>query len=200
MFAHHTKLYDTISFFTYLYEQCPLPPLRRAGIARAYELVILDDENTGYETADSVAKMLNLVVRVHAEGRDAESYEQHRLKRPDFMWMESRGLMMSGTNGTQLWDTAFVMQGVVSIGLGKYEENKESLVRALTWIEGAQMMEDPMHYHTAYRHTTKGAWGFRSVFRPTCFLCQTYNCLFFFFFFAVRENKDIQLVTALEKA
>ena len=79
----------------------------------------------------------------------------------------------------QHWNTVFVMQGVVSIGLGRYEENKESLVRALTWIEGAQMMEDSMHYHTAYRHGTKGAWGFRFVPRPTFLLwfpSPTYNC------------------------
>jgi lanosterol synthase len=48
----------------------------------------------------------------------------------------------------------------VETGLAVEEENKASLVKALEWLDEAQIRKDPKHYHTSYRHSTKGAWGF----------------------------------------
>lgn len=88
------------------YENCIVPSLRRAGIEKAYNLIVLEDENTGYQTLGPVSKMFNLVARAHREGSDSEAYKQHAIKRQDFMWIGGEGMMMCGTNGSQLWDTA----------------------------------------------------------------------------------------------
>lgn len=140
-----------------------MPPLRKAGINRAYELIVLEDENTAYQTLGPVSKMFNLVARAHAEGPESFAYKQHEIKRQDFMWIGKDGMMMCGTNGSQLWDTGFITQALVETGLAQLEENKESLIKALEWLDDAQIQNDPKHYHTSYRHTTKGAWGFRYV-------------------------------------
>jgi len=144
-----------------MYEWCTVPPLRRAGVNRAYELVVLEDENTDYQTLAPVSKMFNLVARVHAEGTQSEAYKQHMIKRQDFMWMGAEGMMMCGTNGSQLWDIGFITQALVETGLAYEEENKESLLKALEWLDEAQIQNNPKHHHTSYRHATKGAWGFR---------------------------------------
>lgn len=68
--------------------------------------------------------------------------------------------MMCGTNGSQLWDVAFIAQALVESGLAEEGDNKESLIKALDWLEQCQMTENPKHYETAYRHRTKGAWPF----------------------------------------
>jgi lanosterol synthase len=34
----------------------------------------------------------------------------------DFMWMSEEGMMMNGTNGSQLWDTAFIVQAMAEGG------------------------------------------------------------------------------------
>jgi lanosterol synthase len=79
------------------------------------------------------------------------------------MWLGAEGMMMCGTNGSQLWDVGFITQALVETGLANLEENKESLLKALEWLDEAQMRDDPKHHHTSYRHATKGAWGFRFV-------------------------------------
>jgi lanosterol synthase len=146
-----------------LYESCPLPPLRAAAVARAYKLIVLEDENTGYQTLGPVSKMFNLVARAYHEGPESEAYRLHKSKRDDFMWMGSEGMMMCGTNGSQLWDIGFITQALVETGLADLPENKESLIKALEWLEDGQILDHPKHYKTSYRHGTKGAWGFRWV-------------------------------------
>ncbi len=63
----------------------------------------------------------------------------HAIKRHDFLWVGANGANMSGTNGVQLWDLAFIVQALVETGLGEQEENRESLVKALEWLEQAQI-------------------------------------------------------------
>lgn len=161
LYAPHSGLFDTINVILTSYEHCILPPLRRAGIDRAYELVVLEDENTEYQTLGPVSKMFNLIARAHREGPESNAYKQHEIKRHDFMWIGADGMMMCGTNGSQLWDVGFITQALVETGLANLEENKESLLKALEWLDEAQIQNDPKHLHTSYRHTTKGAWGFR---------------------------------------
>lgn len=141
---------------------CAFPPLRTAAIKRAYELVVMEDENTAYQTIAPVSKMFNQIARFHQEGSNSDAYRQHMLKRRDFMWLGSEGMMVCGTNGSQLWDTAFIAQAVVETGLAYEEDNKDSILKTLRWLDDAQIQENPRHFHTAYRHQTKGGWGFRS--------------------------------------
>ena len=163
LYMPHTRILDALNVVLSVYEQCTLPPLRLSGMARAYELVVLEDENTDYQTLGPVSKMFNLIVRAIVDGPDSDAYKQHKIKRQDFMWLGSEGMMMCGTNGSQLWDVGFITQAMVETGLAAEEENRESLVKALEWLDEAQMRTDPKHYHTSYRHSTKGAWGFRYV-------------------------------------
>lgn len=160
LYIPHHPVLDVLNGILNTYESCALPPIRRAALARAYELIVLEDENTAYQTLGPVNKMMNLMCRAHVEGHESDAYAQHKLKRRDFMWIGGRGMMMSGTNGSQLWDIAFIAQAVVESGLADEEENRESLVKVLEWLDQCQIRENPKHYETAYRHQTKGAWPF----------------------------------------
>ncbi|PPQ66646.1 hypothetical protein CVT26_009400 [Gymnopilus dilepis] len=162
-YAPHTTLFNTIAAILSCYEHCTLPPLRRAGLERAYKLVVMEDENTGYQTLGPVSKMFNLIARYHAEGPESYAYKMHSIRRQDFMWIGAEGMMMCGTNGSQLWDVGFITQALVETGLANEEEFKESMVKALEWLDQAQIRDNPKHYEEAYRHTTKGAWGFSTT-------------------------------------
>ncbi len=159
-YVQHHPILNFIYVFLNAYESCTIPPVRRAALNRAYELIVQEDENTGYQDLGPVNKMMNLIARVHVEGRDSEAYKLHKLKRRDFMWIGKRGMMMTGTNGSQLWDLAFITQALVESGLAEEEDNRESLLKALQWLDEHQIKENPKHYETAYRHRTKGAWPF----------------------------------------
>ncbi|KAL4246237.1 Lanosterol synthase [Abortiporus biennis] len=161
LFCPHTALFDFLNVILGSYEHCVIPPLRRIGVDRAYKLVVYEDENTSYQTLGPVSKMFNLIVRAHAEGTESTAYKQHLEMRNDFMWVGALGMMMCGTNGSQLWDTGFITQAVVETGLAEEtEESRESLLGALKWLDQCQIRQNPKYYEVDYRHPTKGAWPF----------------------------------------
>jgi lanosterol synthase len=156
----HSGLFDFISVILSAYEQCIIPPLRHAGTESAYKLIVYEDENTGYQTLGPVSKMMNLIARYHVEGPESEAYKRHDEKRRDFMWLASEGMMMCGTNGSQLWDIGFITQALVETGLASEENHKESLIKALQWLDRCQIRENPKYFEVSNRHRTKGAWPF----------------------------------------
>jgi lanosterol synthase len=68
--------------------------------------------------------------------------------------------MMMGTNGSQLWDTAFMAQAAIETGLADEEDNRTSVFGMLDWLDKCQIRDNPRHYTRGYRHRSKGAWPF----------------------------------------
>ncbi|SRR5258708_1233242 len=156
----HSSLFNLIAVILGAYEQCCVPPLRNAGVKYAYKLVVCEDENTSYQTLGPVSKMLNLVARFHGDGPGSYSYKRHDDKRHDFMWLGAEGMMMTGTNGSQLWDIGFITQSLVETGLANDEDNKPSVIKALQWLDRCQIRDNAKHFEIMSRHRSKGAWPF----------------------------------------
>lgn len=74
--------------------------------------------------------------------------------------MSSEGMMMNGTNGSQLWDTALLTQGVIESGLAHEKQNHESMKRVLTFLDVQQIRKNPPFMKEGYRDPTLGAWAF----------------------------------------
>ena len=160
LYSPHTTILEGLYKIIDTYESCPFPPLRRAGVRRAYELCVLEDENTDCQDLGPVNKIMNQIVRFHADGPESDAFKRHVARRSDFMWLGQEGMMMCGTNGSQLWDIAFITQALVESGLAEEPENTESLIKALKWLEMTQIKDHPRHFQSSYRHPTKGAWPF----------------------------------------
>lgn len=120
----------------------------------------MEDEDTGYQTIGPVSKAFNLVARFAREGPESDAFKQHVAKIDDFLWLGKDGLMMCGTNGSQLWDLAFLAQAVTETGLAEEPGNAECLDGMLDWLDKAQIRSNTKHYPDDFRHPTKGAWGF----------------------------------------
>jgi lanosterol synthase len=151
----------------HLYEHLPsLPfissvlPIRKMALKRVYQLLTFEDENTGYQTIGPVSKAFNMVARFAAEGAESHAFKEHMVKIENFLWMGKDGLMMCGTDGSQLWDLTFISQAMVETGLAMEEGNKECVEGMLGWLDKAQIRDNPRHYVDGYRHRTKGAWAF----------------------------------------
>lgn len=161
VFAPHTKVLDTLYDVLGAYAKVAPSFARSAGLAQAYNLVRREDENTGFQCLGPVNKMLNQVVRYAVDGAHSQATRLHREKARDFLWMSKKGLMMCGTNGSQLWDTALVAQAVSSTStLVRNPSIKPSVQAILAWLEDTQITENPQHFRSCYRHATKGAWPF----------------------------------------
>ncbi|ESK87947.1 lanosterol synthase, partial [Moniliophthora roreri MCA 2997] len=85
LYSPHSAIFDLLNQILGVYELCAMPPLRKIAIKKAYRLVVMEDENTGYQTIGPVSKMFNLVARVAHEGRESEAFKRHEAKRADFM-------------------------------------------------------------------------------------------------------------------
>ncbi|KDN35062.1 hypothetical protein RSAG8_11900, partial [Rhizoctonia solani AG-8 WAC10335] len=160
IYAPHTRILDILNGIIGSYESCAIPPIRRKALDYCYNLIVMEDENTAHSTLAPVNKMLNLVVRAHVEGQDSLTYKLHEGTRRDFMWLGAEGMMMNGTNGSQLWDLSFISQALVESGFGEEEAVRPHLIKALHWLDECQIRDNPKFYKEAYRHTSKGAWPF----------------------------------------
>lgn len=160
VYAPHTRVLDALFALLGSYEHVCPRFVRDAGIRRAYELVVKEDENTGHQCLGPVNKMLNYVVRWVVDGPDSRAFALHREKLRDFCWMSGGGLMMTGTNGSQLWDTSFIMQALVDSGLATHPEWQRTCMRGLEWLDQCQIRDNPRFYRSAYRFATRGAWPF----------------------------------------
>jgi lanosterol synthase len=161
IYSPHSKVMDGLNSILSVYESCgSLPPLRRAGMKKVYDLLVMEDENTGYQCLGPVNKMFNYICRWMEEGHESKAMKLHREKLKDFVWMSHEGMLMCGTNGSQLWDTSFIAQSMVDSGLVEEEANKVACTHVLEWLDDCQIRENPKHYKECYRFSTKGAWPF----------------------------------------
>jgi lanosterol synthase len=167
IYCPHSRFLDSIHAVVHVYEHIPhipyvssLLPIRKKALRRVYQLLTYEDENTGYQTIGPVSKAFNMVARFAAEGSDSEAFKQHMVKIENFLWMGRDGLMMCGTDGSQLWDLTFISQAIVETGLANEEGNKECVRGMLGWLDKAQIRDNPRHFEEGYRHRTKGAWAF----------------------------------------
>lgn len=78
--------------------------------------------------------------------------------------------MMCGTNGSQVWDAAFISQALSETRLGEEAENKESTRKVLEWLDEAQIRENPKFYKEAYRHAVRHRLQSFRVFSHLTFL------------------------------
>ena len=135
-------------------------PLRKIALDEVYRLISCEDENTGYQDVGPVSKAFNLLCRFVREGPDSPAFKAHLTRVDNCLWLGKLGMMMTGTDGTQLWDLGFFAQAVVETGLAEEDENKECVLGMLDWLDKAQMRENPKHYESMHRHRTKGAWAY----------------------------------------
>ncbi|KAK3838546.1 MAG: terpene synthase [Linnemannia elongata] len=134
--------------------------IRKAALRAAYAQVKYEDENTHYLDIGPVNKVMNMLSTYYEEGKESEAFKKHLKNNIDFMWMSSEGMMMNGTNGSQLWDTALLTQGVVESGLAHEKQNHESMKRVLTFLDVQQIRKNPPFMKEGYRDPTLGAWAF----------------------------------------
>ncbi|KAJ4293414.1 Lanosterol synthase erg7A [Kalmusia sp. IMI 367209] len=148
-------------FLVYLW----FPYLRSASLAKKAEehvwwLIEREDENTDYANLGPVNGPMNTLCSYIKLGPDSVPFREHLKTLPEFLWVKDEGMLMNGTNGVQVWDTAFTIQAVKAADLTRDPKYKEMLTRALEFLEDQQIPEECRFQHDVYRQSRKGAWGF----------------------------------------
>ncbi|GKZ96109.1 hypothetical protein CBS63078_1975 [Aspergillus niger] len=124
---------------------------------RVYELIRREDENTSYNCLAPVNKAFHMVSVWHSDGATSTRMHRHREVIPSYMWVGEEGMTCSGTNGVQVWDTAFSIQAMVEAGVSMLPEFRSTLEKALKYLDISQLRED---LADEYRQPRKGGWPF----------------------------------------
>ncbi|CAG8534492.1 20617_t:CDS:10 [Dentiscutata erythropus] len=161
LYAPHTKLLKFCNYILNIYEKIPnLIGLRDISLQESYELIRCEDENTDYLDIAPVNKVLHILCTYYEEGPDSETFKLAKERLIDYMWLGPEGMMMCGTNGTQVWDTAFAAIAAIETGLADDPSNHQSMIHALEFLDDAQIKKNPKDSKRCYRDNTLGAWGF----------------------------------------
>ncbi|KAI9197493.1 terpenoid cyclases/protein prenyltransferase alpha-alpha toroid [Polychytrium aggregatum] len=161
VYCPHTKIFDMLNVLLSIYEKIPNGWLRKLALDQSLKHIRAEDKNTKYCDLAPVNKAMNKLVIWIVDGPDSESFKQHCYRDQDSFWLGAEGIMCNGTNGSQLWDTAFMVQALVESGLAEEKSFKPHMVRALEYIDASQFKEDcEDRWALSYREISKGGWGF----------------------------------------
>ena len=83
--------------------------------------------------------VIHLLCAYYHDGKDSYRYKRHVERLADFMWVGREGMMMNGTNGVQLWDTAFTVSAAFEADLAADEEFIPYLKKALEFLDDMQV-------------------------------------------------------------
>jgi lanosterol synthase len=134
--------------------------LKKKAEEHAWWIIQREDENSDFANLGPVNGPLNTLVSYIRCGRDSVPFQRHLETLPEFLWMKDEGMLMNGTNGVQVWDTAFTVQAVKHCGLIQDPQYHDMLNRSLEFLEDQQMPAECRDQHQTYRQSRKGAWGF----------------------------------------
>ncbi|CAN1298198.1 Cycloartenol synthase [Linum perenne] len=139
----------------------PGKKLREKALRTTLEHIHYEDENTRYICIGPVNKVLNMLC-CWVEDPNSEAFKLHLPRIHDYLWVAEDGMKMQGYNGSQLWDTAFAVQAIISTNL--IEEYGSTLKKAHTYVKNSQVLDDcPGDLDYWYRHISKGAWSFSTA-------------------------------------
>lgn len=139
----------------------PGKKLREKALSTTLEHIHYEDENTRYICIGPVNKVLNMLC-CWVEDPNSEAFKLHLPRIHDYLWLAEDGMKMQGYNGSQLWDTTFAVQAIISTNL--IEEYGSTLKKAHLYIKNSQVIDDcPGDLSLWYRHISKGAWPFSTA-------------------------------------
>ncbi|PGH07301.1 lanosterol synthase [Blastomyces parvus] len=136
------------------------PSLVKRAEDWVWELITMEDRNTDYAGLGPVNAPMNTLCCFIHDGPGSYSFRRHIDRLHDYMWMKDEGMLMNGTNGVQVWDTAFIVQAIDVAGFADDPKWRPMLLKALEFLEDHQMTENVPQQERCYRFRTKGAWPF----------------------------------------
>ncbi|KAL5006604.1 hypothetical protein ScPMuIL_015410 [Solemya velum] len=156
---HHWTL-DMAYHVLNTYEAYHSSYIRKWALDKCYDHICADDEFTKCISIGPISKTINMLVRWYKDGPDSKAFRMHQDRVQDYLWLGLDGMKMTGTNGSQLWDTAFAVQAFLEAGADQTKEFHECLSKAHQFLRITQIPENPPDYRKYYRQMNKGAFPF----------------------------------------
>uniref|UniRef100_A0A8C3NPE2 Terpene cyclase/mutase family member n=1 Tax=Cyanoderma ruficeps TaxID=181631 RepID=A0A8C3NPE2_9PASS len=160
VYTPHSWLLGAAYAIMNVYEAHHSSHLRQRAITELYDHIKADDRFTKCISIGPISKTINMLVRWFVEGKDSPAFQEHVSRIPDYLWLGLDGMKMQGTNGSQLWDTAFAIQAFLEAEASEMPEFTSCLQNAHGFLQFSQIPENPPDYQKYYRHMNKGGFPF----------------------------------------
>ena len=158
------------------HEAVPITPLRKRAMDFVLDQIEAEDRNTNYVNLGPVNKAYHLWVWYHARPGGPE-LKRHVERLPEYLWKAEDGTKVQGYHSSQLWDTTFAVQAILSTrredpraavpsahaeakGAAELARFQHMLERAHHYIDDNQIQSDLPLRDESFRDPTKGGWGF----------------------------------------
>uniref|UniRef100_A0AAY5KT09 Terpene cyclase/mutase family member n=1 Tax=Esox lucius TaxID=8010 RepID=A0AAY5KT09_ESOLU len=106
LYTPHSTLLTVAYMVMNMYEAHHSSALRGRTLKELYDHIQADDRFTKCISIGPISKTINMLVRWHVDGPSSAVFQEHVSRIPDYLWL----VRHLGTNGSQLWDTAFAVQ------------------------------------------------------------------------------------------
>ncbi|KAM6463418.1 lanosterol synthase isoform 2-T2 [Liasis olivaceus] len=160
LYTPHSWLLTVVYAIANVYEQFHSKKLRQRAMEELYDHIKADDQFTKFISIGPISKTINMLVRWYVEGEKSPAFQGHVSRIPDYLWLGLDGMKMQGTNGSQLWDTAFAVQAFLEAGAQKRPEFASCLRHAHQYFRISQVPDNPPNYEKYYRQMNKGGFPF----------------------------------------
>ncbi|KAK7456563.1 hypothetical protein BaRGS_00039317 [Batillaria attramentaria] len=160
LYTPHTWLLDVAYYVLDWYEMFHSKTLREKALQECYQHICADDEFTKGISIGPISKVIQMLLRWHVDGPDHPHFHMHQDRIKDYLWIGLDGMKMCGTNGSQLWDTAFAVTAMLEANAGSVEELKPCLKKAHDFLKFTQIPENPPNYKKYYRQMSKDGFPF----------------------------------------
>jgi len=156
MYNPHTPLLNALNWIVTQYEKYCFPTrFSDAAVKRVWELICHEDDNTDFLCVGPVNNVIHLLAVYYHEGKGSYRYNRHVERLADFMWVGREGMMMNGTNGVQLWDTAFTIAAAFEADLASDKEFIPCLTKALEFLDDMQVSPPSLSVRTHVMRSPK---------------------------------------------
>ncbi|KAM4669951.1 lanosterol synthase isoform 2-T2 [Amazona ochrocephala] len=160
VYTPHSWLLGVAYAIMNVYEAHHNTRLRQRAVTELYDHIKADDRFTKCISIGPISKTINMLVRWFVDGKNSPAFQEHVSRIPDYLWLGLDGMKMQGTNGSQLWDTAFAIQAFLEAEAQKMSEFTSCLQNAHEFLRFTQIPENPPDYQKYYRHMSKGGFPF----------------------------------------
>ncbi|XP_018591028.2 lanosterol synthase isoform X1 [Scleropages formosus] len=160
MYTPHSMLLTVAYMVMNVYEAHHSTALRGRAVKELYDHIKADDRFTKCISIGPISKTINMLVRWYVDGPGSAAFQEHVSRIPDYLWLGLDGMKMQGTNGSQLWDTAFAVQAFLEAGAQDNPRFTQCLQHAHQFFVITQIPDNPPEYKKYYRQMNKGGFPF----------------------------------------
>ncbi len=139
------------------YEQLPNAGLRGRALAEVLRHIDYEDMVTNFIDIGPVNSVMNTICH-HFREPGGERFQRGFEALEQYLWDGHDGLKMQGYNNSQLWDTAFAIQAIISTPYA--DEHARTLELAHRFVRDNQILEDVPEREAHYRDPCRGGWPF----------------------------------------